>query len=276
MIAMIEVIKYTFMQKALVIGCVISIACSLLGVFLVLRKYSLLGHGLAHISFGGIAVGLLLGYNPFLSALIFAIIGAIVILRLKRDTELHEDTAIGVISESSLGLGIFIASIASGFNVDLFSYLFGNILVISNNEIYISIILAVVVILTIVIFYNELFYISFDEESARASGINVDFLDTVLILLSAITVVSSMRIIGILLVSSLIIIPASIALQLSYSFKKTLMFSVLIGLTSVIMGLFISYKFDFATSGTIVLLNFLLFVFVSLIKKWNSVGVYKI
>jgi zinc transport system permease protein len=267
---MIEILSYAFMQKAFVSGIVIAIACSLLGLFLVLRKFSLIGDGIAHISFGGVATGLLFNITPFFGALLFGLVGSFGILKLKEKADIHGDTAIGVISHASLGLGIFIASIARGFNVDILSYLFGSILAIKNTELYLSIFLALIVITFILVYYKDLFYISFDEESARVSGIKVDFLNSMLIVLTSITIVCSMNIVGLMLASALIILPSASALQIKTSFKKTLGYSLLISISSVIFGIVIAYYFDFAVSGTIVLINAFIFLVLLIYAKIRS------
>ncbi len=257
---MLEMLTYPFMQKAFITGIFVAVACALLGTFLVLRRYALIGDGIAHISFGGVATGLLFNITPFFGALIFALIGSLSILKLKDKAIVHGDSAIGIISHASLGIGIFIASIAQGFNVDILSYLFGSILAIKTSEMLISLILAIVVITIILLFYNDLFYITFNEESAKTSGIKVNFLNTLLIMLTAITIVTSMRVVGLMLASSLIILPAVSALQFHTSFKKTLLISSIIAVLTVCAGLAVSYSFDFAASGTIVLINTAVFL----------------
>jgi len=256
----LEILQYSFMQKALVTSIAISIACSILGVFLILKKYSLIGDGLAHISFGGIALGMFARVSPYITALLFGVIGALGIMKLKEKARLFGDTAIGIVSYASLGFGIFLASLAQGFNVNILSYLFGNILAISTSEMIVSIALAILVIILIFLFYSDLFALSFDEESARTSGVKVNFLNSMLIIMTAVTIVASMRVVGLLLASAMILLPAASAFQISKSFKGTIIISAVIAIISVIAGLFLSYTFDFATSGTIVLLNFLIFI----------------
>ncbi len=191
----VEMLTYGFMQRAFVTGVVIAIACSLLGVILVLRKLSLIGDGLAHISFGGIASGILFNVRPFIAALIFGLIGALGINKLKDKAKVHGDSAIGIVSHASLGLGIFIISIANGFNVDIMNYMFGSILAISNFEVYFSIALAAVVILVIKLFYDDIFALTFDEETAKVSGVNIELMNYLIISLTAITVVSAMKVV---------------------------------------------------------------------------------
>ncbi|MBN1793262.1 metal ABC transporter permease [Candidatus Woesearchaeota archaeon] len=265
---MLEILGYSFMQKALLTGVVIAIACSLLGVFLVLRRYSLIGDGLAHISFGGIALGLLFGVAPVLFALAFAALSAIAILKIKEKARIQGDTAIGIVSHAALGLGIFIISIARGFNVDMLSYLFGSILAISTLEVITSVLLAGAVVALIMIFYHDLTFVAFDEDSAKASGIDAGFLNTLLIVLTAVTIVSAMKVTGLLLASSLIVLPAASSLQVAKSFRKALFFSALIAIVSVVAGLALAYHFDFAASGTIVLLNFVFFCILFAVRSF--------
>ncbi|MBN2094985.1 MAG: metal ABC transporter permease [Candidatus Aenigmarchaeota archaeon] len=262
-----EIIGYGFMQKAFLTGIVIAIACSLLGVFLVLRRYALMGDGIAHISFGGIATGLLFNIMPFFGALIFGVIGSLGILKLREKARLYGDAAIGMVSHAGLGIGVFIASIAGGFNVDILSYLFGSILSIRSEEVLLSVFLSACVIGVIALFYRELVYLTFDEDSARTSGVKVDALNTALIALTAVTVVSSMRVVGLLLASALIIMPATSALQLKLSFRNTLISSAAIAVLSVVLGLVAAYYFDFAVSGTIVLVNLSIFLAIILLRR---------
>jgi zinc transport system permease protein len=267
---MIEILSYTFMQKAFISGIVIAVACSLLGMFLVLRKFSLVGDGIAHISFGGVTAGLLFNITPFVGALLFGLIGSLGILKLKEKSHLQGDTAIGIVSHASLGVGIFIVSIASGFNVDILSYLFGSILSIRTTELALSVFLALAVIIFILIYHKDLFYISFDEESAKVSGVSVNFLNSMLIVLTAITIVCSMNVVGLMLASSLIILPSASALQIKTSFKKTLIYSVFISVLSVVSGLVIAYYHDLAVSGTIVLINAFIFLSFLVYNKAQS------
>ncbi len=268
--AIIEMLSYGFMQRAFITGIVIAIACSLLGVILVLRKLSLIGDGLAHISFGGVASGILFNVKPFVGALIFGLLGALGINKLRDKAKLHGDSAIGIVSHASLGLGIFIISIANGFNVDIMNYLFGSILAISNFEVYFALALAVIVILVIKIFYDDIFSLTFDEEAAKVSGVNVNLMNYLIVSLTAITVVSAMKVVGLMLASALIILPSSSALQLKFNFKKTLLFSSIISVFTVVSGLVISYFLGYATSGTIILLNLFIFLIILAVKSFKK------
>ncbi len=255
-----EFFHHGFIQRALIAGCFIAALCSVLGTFLVLRRLSLIGDGLAHVTFGGVAVGLLFQACPFYVAVPIVMASALGILKLTDRARLYGDAAIGIVSSLGIAGGVLIASVAGGFNVDLFSYLFGNILAISAAEVWTSVVLCLCLIMAITLFYHELVAISFDEESARASGIKTGRINRVLVLLTALTVVLAMKVVGIMLVSSLLIIPSVTALQFSRGFRATIVISCLTGMISVIAGIIISFMLDLPSGATIVFLNFLIFI----------------
>jgi len=249
---MLEILQYGFMQRAIIAGLLIAIICTSLGVFLVLRRMSLLGDGLAHISFGGIAAGMFFNIYPMISALAFSILAAIGIQKLKR-MKVYGDAAIAIFFSFGLALGVVLVSLSHGFNSDLFSYLFGSILAVSETDILIIFSVGLICLAILAIFYKELFYLTFDEESARVSGIPTESLNTVLVIITAVSVVISMRIVGMLLVSSFIVIPASISLLFCKSFKGAIASSIIVGVLSVLIGLFSAYYLDLAAGGSIVL-----------------------
>ena len=255
---MLELFQFVFMQRAFIAGILIAILCAIIGLFIVLRRMALLGDGLAHISFGGIAAGMLFGINNLISALIFSILGAVGIQKLKK-MKVYSDSAIAIFFSFGLALGVILVSLSRGFNADLMSYLFGSILSVSTSDIIIILIAGFAVLLTIFLFYKELFYITFDEVSAKASGIKVERINTLLIILTAIIVVLSMRIVGILLVSSLLVIPASTALMFKRSFKQTIVISTIISVLAVIIGLISAYYLNLAAGGAIVMILILTF-----------------
>ncbi|MFH2041644.1 MAG: metal ABC transporter permease [Acidobacteriota bacterium] len=260
-------IRYGFLQRALLAGLFIAVACAVLGVFLVLRGESMIGHGLAHTAFAGVALGLLLDMFPLGIAMAVAIMAALLISRIKEGSGLSGDTGIAIFSSVGFALGIVIASLARGFNVDLFAYLFGEILAISPLEVWLSVSLALVVLMTIFLFYSRLVYMTFDRESARASGIRVDRLDALLTVLTAVTVVLGMKVVGIILVSALVVLPAAAGLQVASNFKKALVFAVLNATMSVGLGLLLSYHLDIPASGAVVLLSFLFFGILFVLRK---------
>ena len=268
---MIEILQYGFMQNALITGTLIAIICAMLGVYLVLRKYALIGDGLAHLSFGGVAAGFLFGITPILSATIFSALGSLGILKLVEKAKIHGDAAIGILSQTSMGIGIFIISLTQGVNVDITSYLFGSILAVTKTETITAMMLTIITITFIITNYKKLLAMTLDEEMAKTTGINTKKLNTTLMILTAITIALSMRITGLLLVSTLIIIPAVTAMQITKSFKKTLIAASLISAIAVITGIITSYYIDAATSGTIILTTFMFFMITLIYKKTKQI-----
>lgn len=253
-------LAYGFMQRALIAGLFISLACAILGVFLILRRDAMIGHGLAHVTFGGVALGLFLKVMPLLVAVAVAVLCALGVVKLKKKAGLYGDTAIGIFSSIGIAMGVVLASLAGSFNVDLFGYLFGNILAIEKSEVFLSIALAVLVFLVIGLFYQELIYITFDPESAKTSGIPVSRLDNVLAILTAVTVVLGMKVVGLLLVSALLVIPSAAGLQVANSFRLAVWLSSIIAVVSLMTGLTMAFYWDIPASGAVILLSFIIFV----------------
>jgi zinc transport system permease protein len=265
-----EILQLGFIQKAFITGIFVSILCSSLGLFLVLRRLSLIGDGLSHASFGAIAIGLFLGIYPLWAAIPLVALSSILILKLTEKAKIYGDAAIGIISSVALAGGVILASLSHGFNVDLLSFLFGNILAISKLEMITSIVLSSVVLITIYLFYLELFSISFNEELAKVTGVKTDNINMLLVVLTAITVVLSIRVVGIMLISSLLILPSVTALQLARSFKKTVLFSCLSAIFSLVTGIIVSLAFNLPTGATVVMINFILFILVLTYSKFTS------
>jgi len=263
---MFEMLSYSFMQNAFLAGMLIAIICAVIGCFIVLRKMSFIGDGLAHISFGGVAVGFILGIQPIISALIISVLSVFGIQKLK-EIKVYGDSAIAIFFSFGLALGVVLISMSNGFTVDLFSYLFGSILSVSAGDLITIAVLGLFVLSILFLFYKEFVCTSFDENWAEASGMNVKFLNYLLLILTAITVVISMEIAGILLVSSLMVIPASTALLFKKGFKQTVLISVIIALSAVIIGLTASYYFDIAAGGAIVLVLVAMFFIKALLFK---------
>ncbi len=257
----LDLFSHGFIQRALVAGCFIAVLCSVLGTFLVLRRLSLIGDGLAHVTFGGVAVGLLFGAYPFYMAVPIVMASALGILKLIDKARLYGDAAIGIVSSLGIAGGILIASAAGGFNIDLFSYLFGNILAISRVEVWTSVLLCFCLIVVISLYYHELLAITFDEESAKASGIKTTRINRILVLLTALTVVLAMKVVGIMLVSALLIIPPVTALQFARGFKTTIIISCLTGIVAVMAGVTISFVLDLPAGASIVIVSFGIFLF---------------
>lgn len=256
----IEYLQYGFIRRALVCGTFIALLCSTLGVLLVLRRFSLLGEGLSHVTFGSVALGLALRVYPLYVSLPVVMISSIGILKLTRRARLYGDAAIGIVSSFGIAAGVILASAAGGFNVDLFSYLFGNILAIGPEEVALSVVLSLIVLATVVLHFQEIFSVTFDEEFARVSGIATERLNVILVLLTAVTVVLTMNVVGILLVTALLILPAVTALQLAGSFKSAILLSAAAAVLSVIGGIVLSLALNLPTGAVIVMTNFALFV----------------
>ncbi|MEW6215252.1 MAG: metal ABC transporter permease [Nitrospirota bacterium] len=264
-----DFLSYEFIRQALIAGSFIALLCSILGVMLVLRRLSLIGDGLAHVTFGSVAIGLLLKHHPLYISIPIVMLSSLGILKLTEKARLYGDAAIGIVSSLGIAGGILIASVAGGFNVDLLSFLFGNILAISKAEVFVSIALSIVVLLIISFFYNEHFSITFDEEFAKVSGIKTKKINSILVLLTGLTVVLTMRVVGIMLTSALLILPAVTALQIARSFKNTMAISSIVAILSVIMGIYISFIINLPTGATIVMINFIFFLTAFLYKNSN-------
>jgi len=263
----IEFLNYGFVQRAVIAGSFISVLCSILGMFLVLRRLSLIGDGLAHVTFGGVALGLLFKVYPLYASIPVVLLGGYGILKLMERARLYGDAAIGIISAAGIAVGVLIASIAGGFNVDLFSYLFGNILAVSREEVILSAVMSLTVLAIIGLFYHELISVTFDEDLAKVSGIKTKAVNTLLVMLTAVTVVLAMRLVGVMLVSALLILPAVSAFQAARSFKSAILLSSFFGILSVLAGIFISFSWNLSAGATIVLLNIAILAAVFLYKK---------
>jgi zinc transport system permease protein len=265
-----DILQYAFLQRAVIAGTLIAVLCSVLGVFLVLRRLSLIGDGLAHVTFGSVALALLFSFTSVyttIAAIPCVLLSAIGILKIAEKARVYGDAAIGIVSSLGIATGIMLASLAGGFNVDLFSYLFGNILSISRTEVLVAVALFVVVLLTVWFFFNELFAITFDEELAVTSGIRVERINWVLVLLTALTVVLAMKVVGIMLISALLILPAVAALQIARGFKMAIALSVSLGITSVLGGIVFSFILNLPTGATIIIINFILFAITFSLRK---------
>ncbi|KKQ68344.1 MAG: ABC transporter [Candidatus Nealsonbacteria bacterium RIFCSPLOWO2_12_FULL_39_31] len=256
---LLNFLEYGFIQRAYIAGSFIAVLCAMLGLFLVLRKLSLIGDGLSHASFGAIALGLFFGIYPFYIAIPIVLLSSLLIVWISEKAKIYGDAAIGIVSSVGIAGGVILASVSNGFNVDLFSYLFGNILSISRSEVFFSIALSVLVLLAIWFFYQDLFSVTFDETFAKATGIKTNLVNIILTSLTAITVVLAIKVVGIMLVSALLILPAVSALQISKGFKGALFVSVLFAVISVLIGITASFFLDIPAGATIVIVNFLIF-----------------
>ena len=267
------------MQRALISGVAVSITCSAIGLFLVLRQQSLFADGLSHMAFGGIAIGLFTNLYPIWTALIVSILAALGITRLRESTKMPPDSAVAVLLSTGLAIGVILIGLAGGFTLDLYSFLFGSILLISIQD-QETILLASAIILSILyFFYQKLIYVTFDEEQAKVSGINVSRLNYLFVILASISVIVSVRLVGVLLILSLIVIPNITAIMFGKGFKKTALISLSIAIMSVLLGILISYIMNLAPGGTIVITSVTAYLvamttkyFKKKIMMWNRVA----
>ncbi len=270
--SLLEAFQYQFIIKALIVGSMIALSSSVLGIFLVLKKFSMIGDGLAHVSFATVALALLLNSSPLLVSIPVVILASFLILKLNEKADLHGDAAIGLVSSFSVAFGVLLASVSSGFNVDLFSYLFGSILVISDLDLVLSIILSIVVIVGLFLFYNALVAVAHDEEFAGVIGIDVKLMNRIIAILTSITIVLGIRVVGTMLISSMIIFPTVTALQLSKSFKQTIALSISVSVFCVVTGVLLSFVLNLPSGATIVILNAICFAIFFGIKKIGGRG----
>ena len=250
----LEALSYGFVQKALIAGIAVALICSFMGTFLVLRRYSLFGDGIAHVAFGGVSVGLFLGVFPLWTAFIVSIFGGLGLQKLRQSTKISGDAAVAVVLVSGLAIGVILVSSSGGFSVDLFSFLFGSILLISNEDTAMILGISAGIIATLVVMQKQFLHLTFNEEHTKIAGLPVTVLNYAFVILASVTVVTSMRLVGILLISALIVIPNISAMMFGKGFKKTVIISMSISVISVISGILLSYYYNVAPSGTIVMI----------------------
>ena len=250
-----EILTYTFMHRALIAGIAIAILCSVIGLFLVLRRYSLFGDAIAHSSFGGIALGLLAGVYPLWTAYGVSIISALIITKIKDRYNISGDASIAVLLSSGIAAGLVIISFSGGFTIDIFSFLFGSILLVSVNDTILILALTGVILIVILLLYRQILYSTFNEEQAKVSGVPVEKINYLIIFMAGITVVTSIQLVGVLLISALFVIPNVTAIMYGKGFKQTAIISMSFSVFSVVIGILISYIFDITPAGTIVLLS---------------------
>ncbi len=262
---LIEMFSYDFMLKALIGGVLVSLCASLLGVSLVLKRYSMIGDGLSHVGFGAFAIASALNLaniTPVEFAIPIVVISAFFLLRVSENSKMKGDSAIAIISTSALAIGITVASMSTGMNTDINSYLFGSIIALTNKDLYLCVGLAVVVLIIFVLFYNKIFAVTFDESFAKATGTKAGIYNMVIALLTALTIVVGMKMMGSMLITSLIIFPAVTSMRVCHRFITVMICSAIISVTCFVAGLILSYVYSTPTGAGIVIVNlgaFLLF-----------------
>lgn len=268
---MLKMLSYPFMVNALVVGLLIAVCCALLGVVLVLKRYSMIGDGLSHVGFGALSVAAVLNIQtPIWFALPVVMIAAFFLLRITENSKINADAAIAVISSSALAIGVFVTSM-NGTNINLQQYMFGSILSVGTSDIVVSIILTILVIGMFVLFFNKIFAVTFDETFSEATGIRTGLYNIAISLLTAVTIVVGMRMLGTLLISAMIIFPALTSMRICKRFLTVVITSVVISVICVFSGLYTSFTFkDVPVGATIVIFNlgfFLVFLMISLVKR---------
>ncbi|MGP8321290.1 MAG: metal ABC transporter permease [Methanosarcinaceae archaeon] len=267
---MLELLQYEFIRNAIAAGILASIACGIIGVYVVVKRIVFISGGIAHASFGGIGLGYYFGINPILGVLPFSIASALSMGWVSKRSRLPEDTAIGILWALGMSIGIILVNLTPGYAPDLMTYLFGNILTVPFSDIILMLILDAIIILVVYLFYKEFLALCFDEEFAIVRGVAAERLYLVLLCLIALTVVILIRVVGVILVIALLTIPAAMSRQFTSNLKKMMLLSVIFGAVFSSGGIWLSYMFDVPSGATIVLVMSFVYLLYSLVNDWQS------
>lgn len=265
-----DILSYEFIRNALIVGLLASISCGIIGTYVVIKRIVFISGGISHTAYGGIGLGYFLGINPMIGALGFTILAALGMGVVSYKSAQRSDTLIGVMWAFGMALGIIFVSLSPGYTTDLMSYLFGNILLVPSSDIWFLLILNIIILITVFALYEEFKAVSFDEEFAEASGLNVKLLNLVLLVLIALTVVVLIRAVGIILVIALLTIPAATAGRFTTKLLNMMIIAIILGMFFTCGGLLMSYIFDLPSGATIILLAGLVFFAVSYILHWQE------
>ncbi|MDD3168463.1 MAG: metal ABC transporter permease [Eubacteriales bacterium] len=254
-----ELLSYSFILRALTVGMLVALCSALLGVSLVLKRYSMIGDGLSHVGFGALSVAMALNLAPLQISVPVVVAAAFLLLRISENSRIKGDAAIALISSSAIAIGVIVTSLTSGMNADVYNFLFGSILAMNRGDVVLSMMLSILVLLLFFFFYHKIFAVTFDENFAKATGIKVDIYNMMIALLTAVTIVVGMRIMGALLISSLIIFPALSSMRLFRSFRGVIISSAVLSMICFFWGITASYAFDTPAGASIVIVNLLAF-----------------
>lgn len=254
-----ELLSYTFIVRALIVGILVALCSALLGVSLVLKRYSMIGDGLSHVGFGALSIAVAMNLAPLQVSIPVVVLAAFLLLRISESSKIKGDAAIALISSSSIAIGVIVTSLTTGLNTDVYNFLFGSILAMSKGDVYFSIGVSVIVFVLFIFFYNKIFAVTFDEGFAKAIGTRVGIYNMLIALLTAVTIVVGMRIMGALLISSLIIFPALSSMRVFRSFKGVVISSAIISVFCFFWGTVASYAFDTPAGASIVVMNMIAF-----------------
>ena len=262
-----EMLQHTFMTKAIIVGALVSLSASLLGVSLVLKRYSMIGTGLSHVGFGILTISVAVGWAPLPITIPIVIIMAVILLKIGNNSKIKSDSAIALISSTSLAIGIAVTSITTGMNTDVCNFMFGSILVMTKSDVILSITVSIIVLIMFVIYYRKLFIITFDEEFSKAIGLKFKRYTNLIAILTAVIIVVGMRMMGTMLISSIIIFPALTSMAVFKTFKSVVVSSAIVSVTGFLIGIYLSYIYGISTGAMIVLVNLLLFIIFNLFGK---------
>lgn len=265
----IEMLSYPFMTRAFLVGSLVALCSALLGVSLVLKRYSMIGDGLSHVGFGAMAIAAAMNAAPLTVAIPVVIVAAILLLRISGNAKIKGDAAIALISTTSLAVGVMVISLTTGMNTDVYNYMFGSILAMSAEDVKLSLVLSVFVLILFIVFYHKIFAITFDETFARATGVKAGVYNTLIAVLTAVTIVLGMRMMGALLISSLIIFPALTSMRVCRTFKSVIINAAVISVVCLIAGVTLSYVAATPAGASVVLANLVMMVL------YTVVGVVK-
>ncbi|MDR0953241.1 MAG: metal ABC transporter permease [Elusimicrobiota bacterium] len=263
-----EFLSFAFVWRALIAGALIAIVTAVLGLFLVLKRLSLIGDSLSHVALSGVALGLLTNTSPIFVAIPVVMASSLGIFKITKHTKVYTDSALGIVSATGIAAGLIIAALAGGFNIDLFSFLFGSILTVSWAELVLAAVLTLLSLAIIYVFYNDLIAIVFDENFATTAGVNTERINTILVLISAAVVVIALRVVGIMLVSAMLIVPPVAALQLAVNFKRALILACVFSIIGVVSGIYLSFAFNLPSGASIIIVDLFILVICALIKKY--------
>ena len=263
---LVEMFSYPFLVRAMVVGLLVSLCCAMLGVSLVLKRYSMIGDGLSNVGFGALAVASVLNVAPLSFAIPVVVAAAFFLLRMNENSLIKGDAAIALVSTGSLSIGVLVMSLTTGMNLDVCNYMFGSILAMTQSDVYLSMVLSALVLLLFILFYHKMFAITFDETFAKATGIRVGFYKMLLAMLTALTITLGMRLMGTLLISSLIVFPALTAMRLCRSFKWVMIHSIFISFICFFLGLVMSYLAATPPGASVVAMNIVMFFIYSLLS----------
>lgn len=262
-----KMFSYPFIIHAFIVGILVSLCAALLGVSLVLKRFSMIGDGLSHVSFGALSIAVAFGWAPLPISIPIVIAAAFFLLRITDNGKMKSDAAIAVLSSSSLAIGITVTALTTGMNTDVSSYMFGSILAMNTTDVIISIVLSIIVLLLYLLCYNKIFAVTFDENFAQASGVSVNFYRMVIAVFTAVTIVLGMRMMGAMLISSLIIFPSLTAMRMVKSFRGVVLCSAMLSVVNFCVGLIISFLYATPTGASIVIINLIVFLIVSMVQK---------